>query len=72
MKEIEILFDEDGLAIRKGTQVFADGGRVQGPVTAIYDDNSVDIHHANAHQGPVIDSFDVTHNDVRVNEDFTP
>ncbi len=25
----------------------------------IYDNGSVDIHHANAHQGPVIDSFDI-------------
>ena len=58
MKEIPELYDYNGKTIKVGDLVFTDNGE-QGKITAIYDEECVDIHHADAHQGPVIDSFDI-------------
>lgn len=64
MKEILKGKDCQGETLEKGDSVFAEDGRVQGKVETLYDDGSVDIHHSNAHQGPVIDSFDIMGKDV--------
>lgn len=50
--------DCNGVSIEMGDHVVADDGS-HGKITAIWDNGSVDIHHANAHQGPVIDSYDI-------------
>ena len=63
MKEILKGKDCRDTTIKKGDLVFADDG-ANGPITAIYDNGSVDIHHADAHQGPVIDSFDIMGREV--------
>lgn len=69
LPRVETLTDEDGITLKKGTKVFADGGNISGKITALYANDTVDIHHADSHQGPVIDTFHITHNDVRIDED---
>ncbi|KKM71886.1 hypothetical protein LCGC14_1426050 [marine sediment metagenome] len=64
MNVILIGQDVNDIPIQKGDKVFADDGWVQGVITAVYDDGTVDIWHANAHQGPVVDTFDVKSNNV--------
>lgn len=58
MKTIPVGKDVNGASIKKGDIVIADDGSM-GPITEVYDNGCIDIHHANAHQGPVIDSFDI-------------
>lgn len=58
MNTILVGKDFFGNGIKKGDTVAVDDGQ-QGKITAVWDNNSVDIHVANAHQGPVIDSFDI-------------
>ncbi len=70
LMEVDILTDDDGFDLEVGTEVFADGGNVQGRITCLYADGTVDIHHADSHQGPVIDTFSVIHNDVRSFEEL--
>jgi len=50
--------DCNGVSIGKGDHVIANDGS-HGKITSVWDNGSVDIHHANAHQGPVIDSYDI-------------
>ncbi len=66
LMEVDSLTDDYGMVLEVGTVVVADGGSITGDITACYNNNSVDIHHSDSHQGPVIDSFDVIHNEVRV------
>lgn len=68
MEYVKTLKDDDGLILKKGSKVSIQGGAVTGTITALYADNSVDVHHDNSHQGAVIDSFDVTHHDVKLFE----
>jgi len=50
--------DSNGVSIKVADHVVIDDGS-HGYITAIWDNGSVDIHHADAHQGPVIDSYDI-------------
>ncbi len=58
MKTINSTKGYDGIEIRVGDTAVTENGEF-GKVTEIYDDGSLDIHHSNAHQGPVIDFFDI-------------
>ena len=53
-----------GEPIYKGDKVLADDGMVQGVIETVWDDGTVSIWHANAHQGPVVDTFDIVSNSV--------
>ena len=55
--------DFNGTPIRVGDIVFSENGE-QGTITNIYDDNTIDIHHSNAHQGPVIDTFNIKYHKI--------
>lgn len=61
--------DCNGTTIKKDDHVAADDGS-HGPITAIWDNGTVDIHHANAHQGPVIDSYDIIGRNIVKLEDW--
>jgi len=58
-KEISTGKDVNGELLTKGDKVFADDGRVQGKITAIWDDGSVDIEHTSGPGGPLADTFDI-------------
>lgn len=58
-KEIPVGYDINDVAIKKGDRVFADDGRVQGTVDAVWDDNSVDIQYTSGPGGPLSDTFDI-------------
>ena len=47
-----------GQSIEKGNHVVIDDGQ-HGEIKAVWDNGSVDVHVADAHQGPVVDSFDI-------------
>jgi len=59
MKIIQKCKDCNGEIITKDDYVITDNPSEQGKITAIYDNGTIDIHHANSHQGPVIDSYDI-------------
>ena len=63
-EEVSEVKDVRGTILSKGDKVFADGGKVQGKITSINTDGTIDIHHADAHQGPVIDTFDIKGREV--------
>ena len=64
MRTIDIGIDVDGVSLKVGDKVFADDGMVQGVIETIWDNGTIDIWHANAHQGPVVDTFDIIGNNV--------
>ena len=65
MKTIKTSKDYNGKTIKKGDYVITDNSLEQGKITEIYDTGSVDIHTSNAHQGPVIDSYDIISRQVQ-------
>ncbi len=57
--------DCNGIIIGVGDEVFTENGE-HGPITDIYENEDVvDIHHSDSHQGPVIDSFDIVGHQVQ-------
>ena len=58
MNTILVGTDCCGQSIKKGDHVVTDDGS-HGEIKAVWDDGTVDIHHANVHQGPVIDTYDI-------------
>ncbi len=58
MNPIDSTKDFNGEVIKVKDTVATENGEC-GEVIGIWDDGSIDIHHSNAHQGPVIDSFDI-------------
>ena len=64
--EVDQLADDDGHAIKKGTKVLLKGEKQTGIVTCLYHNNTVDIHHADSHQGHVIDSYHVIDHGIKV------
>jgi len=63
MNTILVGTDYFGQSIQTGDHVVTNDG-VQGEIETIWDDGTVDIHHANSHQGPVIDTYDIVEKEI--------
>jgi preprotein translocase subunit YajC len=69
MNTILVGTDSNGVSIEKGDHVVADDGS-HGKITAVWDDGTVEVHHANSHQGPVVDTFDIKGHHIIKIEDW--
>lgn len=58
MNTILVGQDCNGTSIQKGDTVFTDDGQ-SGEIKAVWDDGTVDLIVGHAHQGPVVDTFDI-------------
>ena len=73
LKEIEQCEDVDGEILIVGNTVIIDDGLQSGKITEIWNNGSIDVAVAFAHQGPVIDSFDIRgHNIIKFPEVLSP
>ena len=61
--------DFNGISIKKDDMVCAEGGKVLGVITTVWNDGCVDIHHSYSHQGPVIDTYNIVDKEVQKMEE---
>jgi len=70
MKELKETKDFNGEIIKVGDEVIIGAEDKIGTITTIWNNKEVSIHHSNAHQGPVIDTFYIKHHKIFKIEDY--
>ena len=69
MNTILVGKDSNGVSIAKDDHVVADDGS-HGKIKAVWDNGTVDVYHADSHQGPVIDTYDIEGRNIIKIEDW--